>query len=223
MGVIDNIIQDKQDIKNQLGSTPSVFPTVKKFNNNFQVSRHSSQAYNTSYSGNMVFILDNPGFGILDTNHLDGSGTQTLYSILPDNNIFYERFLNDIYIDTVNSTGVLNALDGTYTLEIGQTLQSKIIAKLRQPITKILFYDNNTLVDTGGGMSFPIILGEDVFVEDSVRLYVSNDSGVSWKNINENEEYIFIDSSNTDELLYKIESISLDPLVISNPVIIKIN
>jgi len=222
MGVIDNIIQDKQDIKNQLGSTPSVFPTVKKFNNNFEVKRHSTKL-NTATISFGSFVLNSSSFGRLGTDTLGRGGhTDSLYAVVPHNNIFVERFYNTIYIDTSASNGIQDTT-GSYTLDAGEILQSEVIAKIRQPITSATFYSNDSFVDSGVGigMVLPFTLGVSTFAGDSASIYLSNDSGSTWVAANEGEVCTFPTSATTDELKYKIISGS-GALVISDSIIIKV-
>jgi len=217
--IISNIINDKQDIKNQLGTVPTVIPSVKRFINAFQPKRHST-ILNKATVGFGSFILNNSSYGVLGTDKLGRGGhTDETWAVIPNNNIFDEHFFDEGYINTTNSTGTLGV--DSYILNTEEVLESTIIAKLRQPITSVYLYDNSSFIDGGGGMTLPFTLGESTFSDNSIRLYFSNDSGSNWVEANENETLTFPTSSINDELKYKI--IANTEVTISNPIKIKVN
>lgn len=198
---ISGILRDKQDITNQLASTPDIIPVLKTFSQNFEFKPLVTKQTSITYSGTDVFILDNSDFGILDQNHLDGSGTETLYAVLPNNNQFEEYFSQDLYIDTTNSTGTLDSTNETYTLTTGQILQSEVIAKLREPIINAKITE---------------------FTEENARIYFSNDGGSNWYEASSESTILTFPSNSTgDELKYKIEA--TQDFTISDPIKIQIN
>ena len=223
--IINNIINDKQDIKNQLGTSPSVILAAKFFGDNIILASSITKLEELNLSGAMLwgspefgvwgtakwggaegksFILDNNAFGYLNINVLgDGSVAYSVFSILPRNNIFNEYFTTKEYINKY-STGTIDLVHKTYTLSSSQKLLSNAIAKLRQPITSVKFIINST-------------------ENSSLKLEVSNDNGITWTEIQIGQKYIFGNSSNEDILKYRITNTGSADITISAPLICVIN
>lgn len=242
--IITNIIDDKQDIKNQLGSLPNTLKVPFRFTEDVEPAYLAAKYERVDLSGSMIWgassaiwgtiewggvsgssmILGSNFFGYLNLNVLGaGSLATSTYAVIPANNIFVEYFNQDMFIDTTASTGTLNTTAGTYTLAPGQILQSTVIAKLRTPITRVTGVPNASLRDLGGGASviLPFSLGVDTFIADNAEIYVSNDSGVTWHAVNEGNTFTFPSSTVNDELKYKI--VANTAVTISDPLIILVN
>ena len=198
--IINNIVTDKQEIKNQLGSAPTVAKAVTPQR---VVTKQVIRGYDNTDN---VFILNSASRGVLGQNRLgDNASTDTLYSVLPNNNIYREFFSHDTFIDTSNSTGTLDPVNETYTFTAGQTLQSEVVAKLREPIQTVRFDLHEDIVDAGGGMILGSLeLGTTTFTANTASLQVSNDSGVTWYDANVNEVFTFTTTSVNDELKYRV-------------------
>ena len=192
MGVIDNIIQDKQDIKNQLGSTPNVFPTVKKFNNHFEVVRHSTKLQQVGYDENSnILVWNHPTYGFWGNFNWGNQSTAFVESfvyIFPNNNQFYERWINNFYISST-STGTLDSDLETYTLDNGEIMNSEYIAKFPNNIVSVRLYPNSQII-TGVDIEItndditwiPITSGEtvmfdDIYVGNTLRYRITNNTG----------------------------------------------
>lgn len=246
MGTFDNITLDKQEIKYQLNENhPSVNPAAKLFTEQIETVEVVTKLVSRQIAGAMIwgsaefglwgtaewgdgtggsFILNSSEFGILGTNKLGAGGSsEVLYAVVPKDNIFVEYFGQDEYINTTNSTGVLDTSAETYTIDPGEILESEVIAKLRVPITNIKFVENADFIDTGDQATFPFELGVDTFGESNARIEVSNDSGVTWYDVDEDVSYTFTTSANTDELKYRVTNSGLDAITISTPIVIEVN
>jgi len=240
--VISNIVTDKQDIKNQLGTIPNVLPVVKRFSNSInpkkivtkQITRSIAGAmiwgsaifgvWGTSKYGNTLgssFILNSQNFGVLGTNSIGANGSEeALYSVIPNNNVFIEYFGQSDYINTTNSTGTIDTINETYTITGTQILESEIIAKPRGPISGVKILSHDDLIDTGLGMVLGTLsLGVTTFADDNVSIEFSNDGGATWTLGNENEILTFATTTTDDELKYRI----IGNAIISNPIFIQIN
>lgn len=223
--VISNIIDDKQDIKNQLGSLPNTLKIPFRFTEDITPKTLVTKQEKKILSGSNFFILNSATYGVLGTNKLGDAGITTeLYSVIPSNNIFEEYFNQDMFINTSASTGVLYTTNGTYTIDDGEIIESEVIAKLRTPIVSATVYSNTDFVDTGTGtgLLLPFTLGVSTFGGDTVIVYLSNDSGANWYDVTEGVEFTFPTNSVNDELKYKIES-TAGSLTIADPLFIKVN
>jgi hypothetical protein len=193
-------LQDKQEIKNQLGEVPDIFYIPLSFTNK---DVGINQLVTKQVKRNITdgFILNSSEFGVLGTNEL-GIGTEDyeLYSVLPNGNQFKEYFGQSDYINTSASNGTLNASAETYSLTTGQILESEVIAKLRSPITSVGF------INDGGG--------------NNASIEFSNDSGTTWYSSNTVDTYVFPTSSVNDELKYRITATTTTTIT---PLSLKVN
>lgn len=243
---VNNVTQDKQEIKYQLSSeNPAIAPAAKLFSEIIEVKEVVTKLVSTQIAGSMVwgsdefavwgtdswgdnsngsFILNSSEFGLLGTNKLGANGSsEALYAVIPRNNIYIEYFGQDDYINTSNSTGTIDTSAETYTLETGEILESEIIAKLRAPITQVKLLDHAELSDNDEGMILPFTLGVDTFGDSNVSIEFSNDSGITWQSGNENELYIFSSTGASDELKYRITNVNAPTIVIDKPLFVEIN
>jgi hypothetical protein len=225
--VISNIVEDKQEIKNQLGSVPDIMKIPKRFDSRIALKEVATKYTVRNISGAMIwgsptygtwgtaewgdtagsaFILNSASFGVLGSNSLgSGGSSDALYAVIPNNNTFVEYFGQDDFIDTVNSTGTINTSTEVYSMTAGDVLQSEVIAKLRSPITSVSFPRTADIVDLGTGMILPFELGGDTFGGDNASVEVSNDGGATWESVADiNSTHTFTSSSNDDELKYRI-------------------
>lgn len=220
--VIDSIVSESYDTKTQLGDLPETTQGLKRFTNSFKPKRHSVKInkgeYNTT---NNILIFDSSTLGIWGQDNWGEQGDafdSILFAVVPENNIFEEYFHEGQYISS-SSTGTLNS-DDSYTLQSGEVLESEIIAKIRQPINKVLIYSNDSFIDEEG-MDLPFTLGESTFGGNNVEIQVSNDSGLTWYGTNENTNFVFPSTSTDDELKYRITANA--EVTISNSIRIKVN
>lgn len=244
MSVIDGILKDKEDIKRQLGGAPQTLIAPKRFTNSVRSKNVVTKQVSKSVAGSMIwgsesfgrwgdakwgsnagssFILNSQSFGVLGTNKLGASGTQeALWAVIPHNDEYVEYFSQDMFIDD-SSTGTLDTVNEQYTLLAGQTLQSDVIYKLRQPITTAEIRTHDDIEDDTeetmllGSLS----LGVSTFSDDNVECYLSNDSGVTWHEVNPGEKFTFPTTDSTDELKYKL--VSQFDVVLTKPLKIKVN
>lgn len=210
---IDNILYDKQDITNQLGPLPEVTPVLKTFTSRLKLRNVVTKIVSGDTTNQFIWGRDNWG------TNWGGTRTDTLYAVIPNNNIFVEYFGQDDYIDTVNSTGTLNTTNETYTLDNLEVLQTEVIAKLREPITSVLFREHDDFVN--GGMILPFTLGVSTFGM-GVTIQASNDGGSNWFTITEGVKYTFASSSSSDELKVKLIN-NGTTITISKPIYIEVN
>jgi hypothetical protein len=225
--VISNIVQDKQDIKYQLGGDiPSVTPVAKLWSENIQpvevVTKYEKKTYDGSVN---VFILNSSTYGVLGTNKLgDAASITTLHAVVPKDNIYIEYFGQDTYISSGSSTGTLDTSAETYTLNSGEVLQSEVITKLQAPITQAKILTHDDLQDVGGGLALPFQLGVDTFSGNNVSLHLSNDGGTTWTAANEGEIVTFSSTSVTDELHYRVTAgPTSGTLIIDSPIYVAVN
>lgn len=241
--IIGNIISDKQEIKNQIGTVPDVISSLKRFSKNIRVEHLVTKIIDTNISGAMIwgsdtfgewgesnwgndvdksFVLNSSTQGILGSNILGDATLQPkIYAVLPKDNQYRDYFDNDEYINTSKSTGTLSTSAGTYTLSDGEVLETEVICKLRSSISNCTIVNSDELVSPNG-LPLPFTLGVDVFEEDTVRLYVSNDSGLTFHEVEANERFVFPSSSNDDELKVRIVSRKND-IVVQGPLVVNIN
>lgn len=225
--IINNIENDKQDIKNQLGDLPDVVPVAKLFNENIQPVKVVDVVEQKEFDGSdNVFILNSATYGVLGTNKLgDSASTTSTYAVIPNNNQFVEYFGQSTFIDSGSSTGTLNTTNETYVLTSLEILQSDVIAKLREPITNAKFLTHEDLEDDDdNGMILGYLeLGTTLFSDDNVDLYLSNDGGSTWESADIGTTHTFVSSGTTNELKYRITNLSSGTITIDKPLYIQIN
>lgn len=217
MSILQNVIRDKQDIRNQLGTTPQTFGIPINFNRDIQVEKlvtivqqkfiGESMIWGSAQFGTwgvaewgsppLPLVFDSPTQGFLDEQYIfDEVIIPENYAVLPKNNTFRDYLVDDLFISEF-STG--SRIDGAYNLEPGQTLISNTICKLRSRITSAEII---TLNGTG-----------DFIIE------MSNDNGSNWSQVT--KKINFNTSANTDELKYRITATTSSQII--GPVVIKIN
>jgi len=131
------------------------------------------------------FNLGHPGRGILGEDQLGWreSSFITIRVTNPDN-IFRERFREDTYEDSDNTTATWDTSNYNITFTNGEIVQSNHIAR------------NGTSYST----ATMTIQGTDI---TNLTLYLSADGGTNWEEITNNIEHNFSDSS-TDGIKFKI-------------------
>jgi len=196
--IINNIITDKQDIKNQLGNFNSTLPILRNFNNNIKLFR---KVTTQKFIGvGTSFVLNSSTNGILGTSKLGDRRQDVAYFVFPFNDIFYEDFIDSQFID-ISSTGTLDTINQKYILNSGNVLLSMIVFKKNEPINKLKLSDFNY---TG---SIPLV-------------EVSVDNGINWLSITKGQVLDTSQNGNISNiLLYKITANSgaceiLDPFKI---------
>jgi hypothetical protein len=224
--VIDNIVKDKQDVKNQLGGDiPDVVQVAKIFSDDVTPLTVATKFVQKTYDGSAnVFILGSATYGVLGTNELgDAASSETLYAVVPKDDQFVEYFGQDLFIDTASSNGTLDTTNENYVLTAGQILQSEVIAKKRVAITNAKVLENTSFVDDGATTMIlgSLELGTSTFGAETVVLQLSNDSGSTWHDVVEDTTFTFPSSGTTNELKYKITSIS--SLTLTDPIKVQLN
>jgi hypothetical protein len=190
--------QDKQDIKNQLGDQPDVFPVPQFYENTVQVVPNILFMQTRDTSDSMIWGRsewgDNWGPG--------PSYVFTTHAIVPFNNIFGDYFANTSFIDTGATTATVSTSAGTATFTTGQILKSMPIAYLRQPINSANVV---SVVDLTKG-----------------TLELSNNDGATWETVTAiNAPVYFGTAADTDKLRYRFTASSAYTL--TAPVIIQVN
>lgn len=219
---IDNLVQDKQEIKYQLSdSNPDVVPAAKIFNEEIIPQVLTTKIETKGITG--AFILNSSVNGVLGTDTLgDGGNTTDLWAVLPYNNIHIEHFGQNNYIDTSNSTGTIDTSNETYTLDAGEILQTEIIYKPRGSINSVKILNHEDLIDTDTDMLLGSLqLGITTFDGDTVSVEFSNDGGTTWFEGKIDEVYTFATTTSDDELVVKITSI--DSVVVDKPLYIQVS
>jgi len=216
---INNILRDKQDIKNQLGDFQNVLPVIKRFSTTIDIKQYIHVIEENQLNDSMIWGHSSNGvWG--QSKWGDRRTSNGEFTVLPRNNTFIEYFAFDRFIDMTNSTGTLDTANEKYTLDSGEELVSNIVTKLRRPIYNVTFIEHPDLRDTGTGMVLgELQLGTTTFGDDNVQLYMSNDSGTNWYAVDEGEKFTFPTSSDNDELKYKIKG----EVEITHPIYIKVN
>jgi len=204
--VIQNIIDDKQLIKNQLGNSASSFPATKFFGDYILTKAIITKIHSIDYSQTESLVLGNNNIGILGQNKLDDDGNiiTSVFAIVLWNNVYNEYFMTTEYIDTTNSTGTIDTTNKIYTLEPGEILSSEIVAKIRSNINNVKMSIDGTNV-------------EDLKIE------VSNDNGQTWHEVQNNITYVFQQSTPDDELKYRVTNIGSNTITITSPLVVSIN
>jgi len=216
--VLVNIVDDKQDIKNQLGSFPAVTPSLKSFSTTIEIIPRYTELLEDAIGTAMIWgHATNSTWG---TQNWGGSTTRTLFALLPFNNDFFDSFIDDKFIDTGATTATVNV--GSIDFTSGQILQSTVITKLREPITKVSF-DMDGISDNDPNMLLGTLqLGISTFTEDNSEVFVSNDSGATWESVLDLDAgHTFSSSATTDELKYRV--IASTTFTASGPIIISVN
>lgn len=200
--IINNIVTDKQDIKNQIGTLPDSLPVVKRFNNTLRLRRLFAKQFFLDPVDS--FVLGSATNGVLGTNMLGDRRVEVSSRVFPHNNVVEEDFVDDTFIDTDVSTGSINTSNETFSLSSGQILQSKVVCKIGTPINNIKF---SSLI---GG-----VVGTDF------DLYVSVDSGATFRQIDYDKVVNFTNGGENDALVYKI--IAINTVTLESPLKIQVN
>lgn len=132
------------------------------------------------------WIVGSPRNGIVGTNTNTISGNQqvvggadrvnTLLRVVNHDNIFFERFVNDIVKDTTNTTGTWDTTNKRIVLTDGQIAEG------------YYFYDVTDITN-----STMTIVGDI----DNALLYLSSDGGSHWEQVSNNTKYGFTNVGQT--------------------------
>lgn len=184
MAVIDNIISDKQGIKDQIGDLPQVIPVLKTFNQKI-IPKHLVTKLQTREIQSS-FIIGHPTQAQRDVTPLalDYGPFETVY-VLPQNDVFQEFFVQDDYINTSNTTATLDTVNEAVVFTTSTVFETDIIYKSDKDIVGFkakslqegIFYDSPFRV----GVSR---IGVDPIGGGNVEMYASNDGGVTWNIVN---------------------------------------
>lgn len=218
--IISNIISDKQEIKNQLGTVPEVISSIKNFEQ--QVFLRPTFVKQFVLVPNDSFILGSATNGVLGTNKLGDRRTEENSFVFPFRNIIEEDLLDTEYIDEDNTTATLN-LDGTADFTAGDILESEIVCKIGSAINSIKFLEYQGINYDASEMRLDELqLGISTFSDTNVVIEVSNNAGLNWFTLDDiNNRVFFSQSSSTDEFKYRITAIS--NFTLTAPLKIKVN
>jgi hypothetical protein len=198
--IISNIITDKQDIKNQLGTIPDALPLVKRFNRTASIRRLFSKQFFTELGTS--FALGSATNGILGTTTLGDRRVDIDSRVFPYKNIVEEDFVDDTFIDNVLSTGTINIPSEEYTVDGAELLQSKTVCKIGLPISNVKVTSLN-------------------YTGDAPVIEVSNDNGITFFTTTLGTLYNFSASNETDSLQYRVTTTG--NTVLSAPIKIQVN
>lgn len=241
--IITGIVEDKQEIKNQLGEYGDVIPAVKKFNENLSYRNIVTRMMVKNMAGSMIwgnpdlaiwgvskwgaalsptFILNSALYGQLGNALLGDNGSNVYeFAVIPEGGVYREYFGQSDYIDVDNSTGTLDAQNEQYIMEAGDVLKSTVVTKLRSPLYSVTLRDNASIIVDESAMTLSdLSLGESVFGASDCSIYVTFDD-IHWTLI-ENGGTIYNPEPTVDDILkYRIEAHTA--LTIANPLEFAIN
>ena len=218
--IINNIVLDKQDIKNQLGDLPQSFPVLKTFNESIRPKQIATTIKKRTIGSS--FIIGHVTQAQRDVTLLDVTfgEFETVY-VIPNNDIFEEYFDQELYIDVPETTGTIDTVEEKFTFDSGETLQSQLVYKTDKNVTAVQF----TSIETGIffvehfklGISK---LGVDAFGGGNIGTKVSNDGGVTWVEMQNPFNKIVFDIPSTGGVMFKF--LASEPFVFNVPLKLQI-
>lgn len=197
--IITNIIQDKQDVKNQLGTVPDVISSLQSFNQQIFIRPLFTKQF--VINPNDSFVLGSATNAILGTTALGDRRTEDNSFVFPAKNIVEEDLYDAQFIDEDNTTATLG-LDGTVTFADGEVLVSDVVAKIRTSINSLKVTDLNT---SGG----------------SLAIEYSIDGGSNWSSITLGERLILTGGTSDDALVYRLTATGA--VTLTGPIKIQVN
>lgn len=191
--ILGQVVQDINTLKDEVTGTGDIVGLVDRITGDITIETRTIKLHQKTLNGTTLF-WDSDTQGDWDDFDWSGDIYEDGYSLIivdqciNKDNTFEDIFDTNTFIDT--STGVYTSPIGLnygyYTIDDGEELVSKIVAK----DTKI--YTNINL--SVGGTN----------IDDST-LYVSLDNGTTWTEVT-NSTTQTITNSSTDGILYKITS-----------------
>lgn len=100
--VINNIIEDKANIKNQIGGYGDTIPTLKQFSNGVKVRRLFTKQFVLDPADS--FVLGSPTLGVLGTSKLGDRRVEVESFVYPFRNTVEEDLLDTQFIDMEESS-----------------------------------------------------------------------------------------------------------------------
>ena len=221
----ENVVSDKQDIKNQLGDSPDTLPIPKFFNEEIR-PRHLI-AKQESLPILSSFIIGHPTLAQRDVTLLQVQyGPSTLVSVVPEKDIFKEYWSQDMFISDT-STGSLDTNNGTYTLPVNALLESETIyltdleSKSAELLSDIgLNPSGNFYLDSSGLGETPTDPNADGLFGGTGMLMISND-GINWSKFILGSGKKTFNEPLQGEVKYRIQA--FEGLTINKPLQIKIH
>lgn len=220
-----NVVQDKVDIKNQLGDYSDIQKVPKSFNENLNIIHSISKIEN--YPIQSSFIIGHLTLAQRDVTLLNVEyGEPELVYVIPKDNLFIEYFSNEVFINE-NSSGIINNTNETYTLNSGSLLISNIVYKtdiipkgvgIKEEFADIsstgsFRLDNSGLAPTPTSEGYDGLWGGTLFM-------VSGDNGISWREFYQSSGIKYFDNATVEGVRYKL--LAFDDLVITNPIKLQI-
>lgn len=216
--IITNIIQDKQDIKNQLGSLPSVVSSLKRFNHVVNPTAVTTKIYKNLIGSS--FIIGHPTLAQRDFTLLDVSyGPDELIYVIPKDDIHVEYFGQNDYIASV-STGVINTVSEQYTLDVSQILETEVVYKTNKNIIGVELLDMQEGIFFTEPFKFGINKFGDKFGGGNIMTKISNDVGITWETYENIYEPHYFININTDGV--KIKFTAGQNFIFTQPIKIKV-
>ena len=196
--LLGNIIKDKRNIKNQLGSIPESSPALKKFSSATRIRRLFTKQFVIDPADS--FVLGSATLGVLGTSKLGDRSVELDNFVFPHRNVVEENLADLLFIDDSVTTATVS--DGEATFTDGQLLQSKTVAKIRQTISSLLLSEFNV---TGAG---------NALVEVTV-------DGTTWQPITQGVRLNLTGGTPEDILKYRITSTGA--VTVTAPIKIQVN
>lgn len=223
-----NVVQDKSDIKKQLGDSPAILPIPKFFDESITPIDYIIKQEIYSIEGS--FIIGHATLAQRDVTPLATEyGDAELLYVIPRDNMFYEFFTNDTFIaDT--STGTLDDTNETYTLDVGEVLESEIIYKTDKVATSVELLGDFTdgysvtgdfFLDSSGLADSPDSEEHDGLFGGTGMFMVSGDGGETYRRFYTLSGVKNFDTATLDGVKYKMHS--FEGVNITEPIKMRIN
>jgi len=178
--VINSVVQENYDVKQQLGDLPDVTQSLKRFQNRVNIRRLFTKQFVLDPADS--FVLGSPTNAILGTSRLGDRRVELNNFVYPYNNIIEEDLDNYLFIDENNTDAVVENEKATFNS--GDVLLSLVTAKINAPINNCKITD----LDNDG----------DLTIE------VSNDNGVNWHTVTKNQTFFFPETDVDNQFVYRL-------------------
>lgn len=103
--LLRNIVDDKQDIRNQLGTTPDTFSIPLNFNRQVSLVPRFSKQFVLDPADS--FVLGSPTLGVLGTSKLGDRRVEVESFVYPFRNIVEEDLADLLFIDESVTTATI--------------------------------------------------------------------------------------------------------------------
>ena len=103
--LLGNIIKDKRNIKNQLGSIPESSPALKKFSSATRIRRLFTKQFVLDPVDS--FVLGSQTLGVLGTSKLGDRSVEVDNYVFPHRNVVEENLADLLFIDDSVTTATI--------------------------------------------------------------------------------------------------------------------